>query len=367
MLPPCALALVVARAWNVLAIVSDAPRVATNAPFVLVDGKLTTTGGPTCDALSAPLCSARTSVVVVALGRCGYFDVHVADAIVPATATAHVEMLVGGVVQLFRWRVVSPTAPLSRAQAVVASESMACERAYRLYVAGAPSRGAVACAAGAAGAAEDESVAVYRIVLCGVSGSVTRVRQGRALFANGPFADDVRRAPTCVRAGSADVHFDGEVDRAFGRVRVATGDETLRVPVASGGLVIVQFRAATTFARHELPAKCTARLLLLDGSVVTLTDETPSPMAVPLHGVVEARFDVPSDAESRAAESRAAESRAADGRAAEGRAADGRGAEGRGAESRATEGRAAESPAFRIATDRDGRRVVIACAPIVVM
>jgi hypothetical protein len=354
MLPPCALALVVARAWNVLAIVSDAPRVATNAPFVLVDGKLTTTGGPTCDALDAPRCSARTSVVVVALGRCGYFDVHIADAIVPATATAHVEMLVGGVVQLFRWRVVSPTAPLSRAQAVVASESMACERAYRLYVAGAPSRGAVA---GAAGAAEEASVAVYRIVLRGVSGSVTRVRQGRALFADGPFADDVRRAPTCVRAGSADVHFDGEIDRAFGRVRVATGDETLRVPVASGGLVIVQFRAATTFARHELPTKCTARLLLLDGSVVTLTDETPSPMAVPLHGVVEARFDVPSDAESRAAESRAAESRAAEGR----------GAEGRGAESHATEGRPVESPAFRIATDRDGRRVVIACAPIVVM
>ena len=364
MLPPCALALVVARAWNVLAMVSDAPRVATNAPFVVVDGKLTTTGGPAyCDALCAPRCSARTSVVVVALGRCGYFDVHVADAHVPATATAQVEMLVCGAIELLRWRVVSPAEPLSRAQAVVASDSMACERAFRLYVSDATTRadarGAVAVADADADA--DGAVAVYRLVLRGVSGSVTRIRQGRALAACGPFAPDVRDAPTCVRTHAADVLFDCDVARAFGRVRASADDDTLRVPVVEARRVVVQFRAAKTFARHELPAGCTARLLLLDGSVVTLTDETPSPMAALLCGVVEAVFDVPQRASERASERASASVGTSVGTGVGASVGTSVGA------SVGTSAGAESPPAFRLATDRDGRRVVISSVPIIVM
>jgi hypothetical protein len=339
MLPQCALSLpslawsprvaclVVAAAWHVFATCApalDVPRVATDAPFVVVDGKITTTSGY-CDVLRAPRCSARTSIVVVALGTCSFFDVHVAGARVPPAATAQVEMLVRGAVRPFRWRVVAPVCPVSRTQAVVASESLACERAFRLYI---PE------AASARGAKSDETdaLAVYRLVLCGVEGSVTRIRQGRAWFANGPFSGDVRHARTCVRMPWADVFLDEDVERAFGQVVPCGTGHVLRAPVACD-MAVAQYRAPMDFARHELPARCTAQLLLTDGSVVTLTDTTPPQMPVPLVGVVEARFRTTGIVCQHAHRAVTSE----------------------------------EPCALRLVTDRDGHKVLLASAPIVVM
>jgi hypothetical protein len=314
-------ACVLAVAWQFLALSLDAPRVATDAPFVVVDGKLTATSGG-CDVLRAPACSARTSVVVVALERCTYFDVHIADARVPATATVQIEMLVNRPV---RWRVVVPDGPLARKQAVAASESMACERAYRLYVPDlAPCHGRDG----------HESVAVYRIVMCGVGGSITRIRHGRAFFPNGPFATEIRDAPTCVRLLSADIFLFDDVEeklRCFVPCYAHHEMHVLRVPVAAK-LVVVQFRAPMDFSRLELPAGCTAQLLMLDASVVTVTDRTPTPLSVPLVGVVEARFSVSDIACTNALLHVIGE----------------------------------RPRALRVVSDYDGQPVLLACAPIVV-
>jgi hypothetical protein len=274
---------VLSTAWNMLAGSLDVPRVVSDEPFVFVDGMLTSTKGG-CDVPRAPRCSERTSIVVVARSACTYMDVHIADALVPETATAQVEMLVRGMIRPVRWRVVLPVGPLARRQTLVASaENMACERGFRLYLRD---------FAAARGPTSDQTggVAMYRLVLCGVSGRVTRISPGRALFAKGPFEADILGARACARTPSADVLFDTDFGRSFSLVG-CNESHVLRMPVV-GKLVIVQFRIPMDFARHELPAKCTAKLLLLDGSVVTLTDTTPSPMPVPLVGVAEARFAV---------------------------------------------------------------------------
>jgi hypothetical protein len=318
---PKAVCMFAAAAWQLLAVSLDAPRVATDAPFVVVDGKLTATSGG-CDVLRAPACSTRTSVVVVALERCTYFDVHIADARVPATATVQIEMLVNRSV---RWRVVVPVGPLARKQAVVASESMACERAYRLYVPDlAPCHRRE----------RDESVAVYRIVLCGVEGMITRIRHGRACFPNGPFATEIRDAPTCVRLLPADIFLFDDVEekqRCFVPCYASHEMHVLRVPVAAT-LVVVQLRAPMDYSRLELPERCTAQLLLLDGSVVTVTDRTPTPLSVPLMGVVEARFSVSVVACTDALVPVMGE----------------------------------RPRALRVVSDYDGQPVLLACAPIVV-
>jgi hypothetical protein len=321
---PKAACVVAATAWQLLAVSLDAPRVATDAPFVVVDGKLTATSGA-CDVLRAPACSARTSVVVVALERCTYFDVHIADARVPATATVQIEMLVRGAIRPVRWRVVVPVGPLARKQAVVASESMACERAYRLYV---PDL------ASCHRRDRHESVAVYRIVMCGVGGSITRIRHGRAFFPNGPFAAEIRDAPTCVRLLPADIFLFDDVEgtlRCFVPCYAHHEMHVLRVPVAAT-LVVVQFRAPMDFSRQELPARCTAQLLMLDGSVVTVTDRTPTPLSVPLIGVVEARFNVSEIVCTNALVPVTGE----------------------------------RPRALRVVSDYDGQPVLLACAPIVV-
>ena len=320
---PKAACVVAATAWQLLAHSVDAPRVATDATFVVVDGKLTATSGG-CDVLRAPACSARTSVVVVALERCTYLDVHIADARVPATATVQIEMLVRGAIRPVRWRVVVPFGPLARRQAVVASEGMACERAYRLYV-----PDLAACRR-----REDRDVAVYRIVMCGVAGSITRIRHGRAFFPNGPFATEIRDAPTCVRLLTADILLFDDVEgalRCFVPCHAHHEMHVLRMPVAAT-LVVVQFRSPMDFSRLELPANCTAQLLMLDGSVVTVTDRTPTPLVVPLIGVVEARFNVSEIVCTHALVPVQGE----------------------------------RPRALRVVTDYDGQPVLLACAPIVV-
>jgi hypothetical protein len=274
---------VLSAAWNMLAGSLDVPRVLTDEPFLFVDGMITETRGG-CDVPRAPRCSGRTSVVVVARSACTYLDVHVADALVPETATAQVEMLVRGMIRPVRWRVVSPVAPLLKRQALVASDTMACERGFRLYIRDFYS---------ARGVKRDEpdAVAMYRLVLCGVSGRVTRIKQGRTLFVKGPFESDIVGARTCARTRSADVFLSSGIGRLLMSVVPWNEIHVLRMPVVSK-LVVVQFRVPMDFARHELPAKCTAQLLLMDGSVVTLTSRTPSPMPVPLIGVAEVRFAV---------------------------------------------------------------------------
>ena len=273
---------VLSTAWNLLAGSLDVPRVVTDEPFVFVDGMLASTKGG-CDVFRAPRCSERTSIVVVARGTCTYMDVHIADALVPETATAQVEMLVRGMIRPVRWRVVSPVGPLARRQTLVSSENMACERGFRLYLRD---------YASARGPTSDEpgGVVMYRLVLCGASGRVTRISPGRALFAKGPFEADILGARVCARTPTADVLSDTDLGRRFSLVGW-NESHVLRMPVV-GKLVIVQFRIPMDFTRHELPPKCTAKLLLLDGSVVTLTDTTPSPMPVPLAGVAEVRFVV---------------------------------------------------------------------------
>jgi hypothetical protein len=274
---------VLSTAWNMLARSLDVPRVLTDEPFLFVDGMIAETRGA-CDVPRAPRCSERTSIVVVARSACTYLDVHVADALVPETATAQVEMLIRGMLRPVRWRVVSPVGPLLRRQALVASDTVARERGFRLYIRDFSS------ARGVKGDGPD-AVAMYRIVLCGVSGRVTRIKQGRALFVKGPFETDIVGARTCVRTRSADVLLSSGIGRMLMSAVPWNEIHVLRMPVVSK-LVVVQVRDPMDFARHELPAKCTAQLLLLDGSVVTLTDRTPSPMPVPLMGVAEVRFAV---------------------------------------------------------------------------
>jgi hypothetical protein len=261
----------------------DVPRVLTDEPFLFVDGMIVETMG-VCDVPRAPRCSERTSIVVVARSACTYLDVHFADALVPETATAQVEMLIRGMLRPVRWRVVSPVGPLLRRQALVGSDTTARERGFRLYIRDFSS------ARGVKGDGPD-AVGMYRLVLCGVSGRVTRIKQGRALFVKGPFEADIVGARTCARTRSADVLLSSGVGRML--MSAVPWDEihVLRMPAASK-LVVVQFRVPMDFVRHELPAKCTAQVLLLDGSIVTLTDRTPSPMPVPLIGVAEVRFTV---------------------------------------------------------------------------
>jgi hypothetical protein len=287
---PRAACIVASAAWRVVAHAVDAPRVATDALFVVVDGALT---APVCgpDLRLAPACATRVTTVVVTLERCSHFDVHVADAQLTAGATLRVDALVPGSLRPFRWRPLLPATALEGAQRVLAADALACETALRVYVPDL-ARGALAMAVDA-----HRSVCVYRLLLSGVRGKLTRVRPGRARFPNGPFAAEIQAAPLCVRLPDTELFVPRPDALPLRAAFVPTSElrdlHVLRMPV-DADLVLVRLRLPLAFSHIDVPDECTVRALLLDGSVVTLCaceyPERPAALAVPLFGVVEVRF-----------------------------------------------------------------------------
>jgi hypothetical protein len=330
---PRVVCIVASAAWRALAQAVDAPRVASDALFVFVDGALTATAcGP--DLRLAPVCETRAKAIFVTLQRCSHVDIHVAGAQLTDGATVRVDALVPGSLRPFRWRQLLPPTALAGAQRVLAADALSCETALRVYVPDL-ARGALALALDT-----HEGVCVYRLQLLGVRGRLTRVRPGHALFPNGPFSADVHAAAVCVRLPDAELFVPMPVGELPLRATYVPTSEprdmhVLRMPV-DADLVVVRLRLPLAFSHIDVPPTCTVRALLLDGSVVTICAcnyaTRPFAMPVPLFGVVEARFSLTPIACTRAFRPAGGE----------------------------------RERALRVVADYDGEAVLLACAPIIV-
>jgi hypothetical protein len=273
----CAAASVV---WQHIAVPLHAPRVASAAALVLVDGALVATHVGV-DASAAPALTACTTIKMVAEAS-AHVDVHVSDAALEGDAEIVVDVLAEGIVKPLKWRRAA-VAPLARAQRVVSVGAMHCETAWRVHV-------PAACHA--------HTLAAYRVRVRGVAGALTRVHPGRVLFPNGPFAEEIRAAAMCVRVANADIFVD--LPRASACVAHRAPREehgVLRVPL-DAPLVLVRYHAPAAFSHIDVDSAYSVRALLCDGSLVTVTpsecgcahDAGPVALAYALAGVVEVRF-----------------------------------------------------------------------------
>jgi hypothetical protein len=266
--------------WQNLAVPLHAPRVASGAALVLVDGALVATHVGV-DASAAPALGECTTVKLVAEAS-AHVDVHVADAALDAAAEVVVDVLAEGIIKPLKWRRAA-VVPLAGAQRVVSAGDMHCETAWRVHVPVAP--------------CHERTLAAYRLRIRGVAGALTRVHLGRAHFPNGPFAAEIRAASMCVRVPNADIFFDRAAACVAYRPAPDAARGVLRLPL-DAPLVIVRYRAPVSFSHVDVAAEYTVKALLCDGSVVTVTpdecgcsrDAGPVALAYALSGVVEVRF-----------------------------------------------------------------------------
>ena len=310
--------------WQHIAVPLHAPRVASAAALLLVDGALVATHVGV-DARAAPALEACTTVKMLAEAS-AHVDVHVADAALEGDAEIVVDVLAEGIIKPLKWRRAA-VAPLARAQRVVSVGDMHCETAWRVHV-------PVACHA--------RSLAAYRVRIRGVAGALTRVNPGRVLFPNGPFAEEIRAAAMCVRVPNADIFVDGPRASCVSHRAPREEHGVLRVPL-DASLVLVRYHAPAAFSHIDVDEAYTVKALLCDGSLVTVTpaecgcarDSGPVALAYALAGVVEVRFHA-------------------------GTRFDCAGAHG------APVVPAPDAPTLRVVREPDGGVALVACAPIIV-
>lgn len=312
--------------WQHIAVPLHAPRVASGAALVLVDGALVATHVGV-DACAAPALSECTTVKLVAESS-AHVDVHVANASLEGEAEIAVEVLAEGIIKPLKWRRAA-VVPLASAQRVVSVGDMHCETAWRVHVPVAP------CHA--------HTLAAYRLRIRGVAGALTRVQPGRVHFPNGPFAAEIRAAGMCVRVPNADIFFTRAPACVVHRPAPEAERGVLRLPLEAP-LVIVRHRTPVSFSHIDVPAEYSVKALLCDGSVVTVTPDEcgcargagPVALAYALAGVVELRFHA-SEARFECA-----------------------GAIG------APLVPPPDAPALRVVREADGGVALVACAPIIV-
>jgi hypothetical protein len=266
--------------WQHIAVPLHAPRVASAAALLLVDGALVATHVGV-DAASAPALGECTTVKLVAEAS-AHVDVHVAHAALEGEAEIVVDVLAEGIIKPLKWRRAA-VVPLASAQRVVSVGDMHCETAWRIHVPIAP------CHA--------RTLAAYRMRIRGVAGSLTRVNLGRVHFPNGPFAAEIRAAEMCVRVPNADIFFNRAPACVAHRPAREAERGVLRLPLEAP-LVIVRYGAPVSFSHIDVPAEYSVKALICDGSVVTVTpdecgcsrDAGPVALAYALADVVELRF-----------------------------------------------------------------------------
>ena len=267
--------------WHHIAVPLHAPRVASGACLVLVDGALVATHVGV-DAASAPALGECTTVKLVAEAS-AHVDVHVANAAIEGEAEIVVDVLAEGIIKPLKWRRAA-VVPLASAQRVVSVGDMHCETAWRIHVPVAP------CHA--------HTLAAYRMRIRGVAGSLTRVQLGRVHFPNGPFAAEIRAAGMCVRVPNADIFFDHAPACVAHRPAREGERGVLRLPL-DAPLVIVRYCAPVSFSHIDVAAAYSVKALMCDGSVVTVTPDEcgcehphsgPVALAYALADVVELRF-----------------------------------------------------------------------------
>jgi hypothetical protein len=265
--------------WQHVAVPLHAPRVASCAALLLVDGALVATHIGVDSAAAPALC--ETTTVKLVAETSAHVDVHVAHAALEGEAEIVVDVLAEGIIKPLKWRRAA-VVPLSSAQRVVSVGDMHCETAWRVHVP------VASCHA--------RALAAYRLRIRGVAGSLTRVNLGRVRFPNGPFAAEIRAAQMCVRVPNADIFFN----RAPACVAHRPAPEArgvLRIPIEAP-LVIVRYLAPVSFSHIDVAAAYSVKALLCDGSVVTVTPEECGcsrdagavALAYTLADVVELRF-----------------------------------------------------------------------------
>jgi hypothetical protein len=270
--------------WRHLAVPLCAPRVASGAALVLVDGTLVATHVGVDVRMSPALLECSTLKIVAETST--HVDVHVSDADLDDAAEIRVDLLTEGIIRPLKWQRAA-IARLEGAQRVVSPGDMHCETAWRIHV--------------PATAAAPKSLAAYRLRIRGVHGALTRIQTGRAHFPNGPFAAEIRSAEMCVRVTNADIFVSRPVACVAERPPRALRPHILTVPI-DAQLVLVRYDSPVSFSHIAVAPEYSVKALLSDGSVVTVTPSEcgcsgPAPSAVALSfalvAVVELRFSVP--------------------------------------------------------------------------